>query len=237
MSYSVLATMIPRPIGEGLPPTGLDLPEAGRPPHLWLARADEYHVGPAVLALLSPEEARRRAQFVRETDRHRFTVAHVVLRQLVGAYLGQDPAEVAIVRRPCPRCGQPDGRPTLHGSNLHFSLSHSDDLSLYAFARSPVGVDIEAMPARETSDELHSSLHPLEQVELAVLPEAERTDAFLRCWTRKEACLKGMGTGLAHGIKLPYVGSWSLPRPVEGWLVSDVGVEGGYRAAVAESLL
>ncbi|MFI5757212.1 4'-phosphopantetheinyl transferase family protein [Streptomyces sp. NPDC051569] len=209
----------------------------GGPPQLWLVQAGEYPLDPAAVALLSPDEVRRRGRFAHETDRHCYSVAHVVLHQLAGAYLRQDPAEVSIVRQPCKRCGRPDGRPALHRPDLHFSLSHSEDLVLYAFARTPVGVDVEAMPARGTVDELWATLHPVERAELAALLPAERDDAFLRCWTRKEACLKGMGAGLTHGIEQPYVGSSKAPEAVDRWSLSDVEVPAEYRAAVAVSTL
>ncbi|MEU7114572.1 4'-phosphopantetheinyl transferase superfamily protein [Streptomyces sp. NPDC046182] len=233
MTHPVRALLTPRPVREGTPPGTLDLPKEGGPPQLWLARADACRVDSAAEALLAPDEALRRSRFAHESDRHRYTVAHVVLRRLVGAYLRQDPAEVTLTRLPCARCGRPGGRPALHRPDLHFSLSHSDDLALYAFARTPVGVDVEASPPDGTADELMSTLHPRERAGLAALPPAERSDAFLRCWTRKEACLKGEGAGVAHGIEFPFVGTAELPEPVPGWQVTDVLVTAGYRAAVA----
>ncbi|MFF5565544.1 4'-phosphopantetheinyl transferase family protein [Streptomyces sp. NPDC012829] len=233
MTYPARALLTPRPVEEGLPPGVLDLPEEGGPPQLWLARADSCRVDAAAERLLAPDEALRRSRFVHESDRHRYTVAHVVLCRLVGAYLRQDPARVTLTRLPCARCGRPGGRPSLHRPDLHFSLSHSDDLVLYAFARTPVGVDVEARPPEGTADGLMGTLHPRERTGLAALPPAERTDAFLRCWTRKEACLKGEGAGLTHGTDFPFVGTAETPEPVSGWRVTDVQVAAGYRAAVA----
>jgi 4'-phosphopantetheinyl transferase len=76
------------------------------------------------------ERARARA-FVREADRDRYRVAHVVLRRLLGAYLAKDPAAVEFVREPCPRCGARTARPAVAGSPLHFSLWHSGDFALW----------------------------------------------------------------------------------------------------------
>ncbi|MEW2283272.1 4'-phosphopantetheinyl transferase superfamily protein [Streptomyces sp. NPDC047841] len=232
----VPAPLVPRPVGQGLPDAGLEPPEAGGPPQLWLVRADAYAVGPDAARLLAGDRAARRSRFAPATDRHRHTVAHVVLRRLLGAYLGQDPAEVALVRLPCERCGRPGGRPAPRGADLHFSLSHSGELALYAFARAPVGVDVEAAPPAGTAGELAAMLHPRERAELAALPPAERGEAFLRCWTRKEACLKGLGAGLTHGIEEPYVGGGEVPGAVAGWRLADVRIPAGYRAAVAVSV-
>ncbi|GAA2504699.1 4'-phosphopantetheinyl transferase superfamily protein [Actinocorallia cavernae] len=228
---------VPRPVPDRPLPEALDLPEPGAAPHLWLVRTDGYAPGAAGVALLSPAEARRRAAFGGDIERHRYTVAHVVLRRLLGGYLRQAPAKVPISPLPCASCGAPGGRPGLPGSTLHFSLSHCADLALFAFARGPVGVDVEALPERGTVDGVLARLHPEERAELAALPPGGRERAFVRCWTRKEAYLKGTGAGLAHGLGQPYTGSRGIPASVPGWRLADVEVDPGYGAAVADSVL
>lgn len=48
-------------------------------------------------------------------------------------------------RDPCTGCGAPHGRPVLPGNPLAFSLSYGAGRVLIALARTPVGVDIEAL--------------------------------------------------------------------------------------------
>ncbi|MET9427114.1 4'-phosphopantetheinyl transferase superfamily protein [Streptomyces sp. NPDC003036] len=81
---------------------------------------------------------------------------------------------------------------------------------------------------------VRSALQPAEARELAALPEAERPAAFARAWVRKEAYLKGIGTGLGRSPSLDYVGTG--PDPADGppgWRVSDVVVPEDFTAAVA----
>ncbi|MET7653533.1 4'-phosphopantetheinyl transferase superfamily protein, partial [Streptomyces sp. NPDC005486] len=156
--------------------------------------------------------------------------------EVLGGYLHRDPSEVVIVREPCPVCGGPTGRPAVAGPGLHFSLSRSGPVALYALARAPVGVDIETAGSAGASTDVARLLHPRERAELDALTPGERGEAFLRCWTRKEARLKGVGAGLSHGIDGTYVGTGPVPSrqpPASGWTLLDVRAAENFYAAVA----
>ncbi|MFF7729528.1 4'-phosphopantetheinyl transferase family protein [Streptomyces sp. NPDC008001] len=236
----------PRVLGED------PLPGAWTPggPHVWLMRLDGLwpdgfaHGGPrpgSPLAgplrdharILDAGERERAAAFVRDQHRERYIASHVGLRLLLGAYLGTDPAAVVLVREPCPGCGGPHGRPAAAGAPLHFNLSHAGDVALFAFADTPVGADVEQVQPAEVVDEVARVLHRTETAELAALPAAQRPDAFARCWTRKEAYLKGTGTGLSENPSVTYVGTGPEPASPAGWTLSDVPAVPGYAAAVA----
>ncbi|MCF3102570.1 4'-phosphopantetheinyl transferase superfamily protein [Streptomyces roseoverticillatus] len=183
--------------------------------------------------ILDPAERSRAAAFVRDLHRDRYIASHVGLRLLLGAYLGTDPAAVVLVREPCPGCGGPHGRPAAAGAPLHFNLSHAGDLALFAFADTPVGVDVEQLQPADVVEDVARVLHPDETAELAALPAQQRPEAFARCWTRKEAYLKGTGTGLSENPSVTYVGSGPAPASPAGWTLSDVEAVPGYAAAVA----
>ncbi|WKX73245.1 4'-phosphopantetheinyl transferase superfamily protein [Streptomyces sp. XD-27] len=208
-------------------------------PQTWLLSVSEYAAGPdGALAdtILDAEERDRAAAFVRDEDRQRYRAAHAGLRRLLGAYLGLDPAAVPFMREPCPGCGAPHGRPAVTGTPLHFNMSHAGDLVLFAFADAPVGADVERIQPVSVVDQVAASLHPRERAELAGLPDADRPAAFARCWTRKEAYLKGLGTGLSRDPAIDYVGSGPHPVPVGSWTLADLpvgDVRPGYAAARA----
>ncbi|MFI6944074.1 4'-phosphopantetheinyl transferase family protein [Streptomyces sp. NPDC050418] len=184
--------------------------------------------------VLDAEERRRAAGFRRAEDRETYEAAHTALRVLTGAYLGEDPAAVRFVREPCPGCGGPHGRPALAHGPLHFSLSHTRGLALLAFALAPVGIDVELLPDEALVTDAAAALHPDEQRELRQLPAPGRPLAFARCWTRKEAYLKGTGEGIADGgLARTLMGTGPRPLPVEGWTVMDLAARTGCAAALA----
>lgn len=228
------ATHRPVELGGGVeevPPVPVD----GRP-SLWVVRSGRFRTVAARLAadVLDADERKRAAAFRRDEDRDTYLAGHVGLRMLLGAYLQLPPAEVPLERDPCFSCRQLHGRPVVRDNPLHFSLSHTGGLCLLAFAATPVGVDIEAVPALSVAEEVGAALHPREAAELSAFDAVDRPAAFARTWARKEAYLKGLGTGLGRSPSLDYLGA--APDAVTGppgWVVGDVAVDDGYAAAVA----
>ncbi|MFI1281019.1 4'-phosphopantetheinyl transferase family protein [Streptomyces sp. NPDC020858] len=205
-------------------------------PALWLVRAQAFKTVVARLAdsVLDGAEKERAAAFRAAGDRDTYLAGHVGLRLLLGAYLGIRPEGVLFQRQPCPSCGEPHGRPVVDGNPVHFSLSHSGGLCLLAFAHTPVGVDVEAVPALEVAQEIGEGLHPREASELKGLRAVDQPAAFTRVWARKEAYLKGLGVGLGRSMSLDYLGTAvDAVAQVPGWTIGDVAVDDGYAAAVA----
>ncbi|WP_307787400.1 4'-phosphopantetheinyl transferase family protein [Streptomyces musisoli] len=220
-----------------LPWVARELPPPGSL-DLWLLRVSDVATGILDEAVLDATERRRAAALMHAADRTRFTAAHVALRRLLGSYLRLRPEEIHFGRDTCPCCGGPHGRPTVLGTgrdDLFFSLSHRGDLALVGTAAAPIGVDVDLVSDQTASAELASMLHVAEQEELAALEPALRPRALARLWTRKEAYLKGLGSGLGRDPSLDYVGSGAPggPYPPSGWTLLDVPVDRGYAAAVA----
>ncbi|MCB5163546.1 4'-phosphopantetheinyl transferase superfamily protein [Streptomyces bambusae] len=235
LAPALLAPAPPAVVYVAPPPAS---PPAYGSPQVWLVDTATHRVTAARHApyVLDRQELLRAAEFLHDADRDAYLCAHVGLRRLLGGYLGLPPRGVTVSRAPCPGCGEPHGRPVLPGDSLHFSLSHCEGLSLLAFATTPVGVDVEAVPPLHTVAETADVLHPREAAELAALPPAERALAFTRVWTRKEAYLKGLGVGLSEDPAADYVGSGPVPAPLPGWSLTDVAVPPGHCAAVALNL-
>lgn len=153
---------------------------------------------PDAVATLSEQERSRAARFMRDTDRNRWLHSHAAIRQILGEALGVDPAAIEFGAGEAgkPFVASPDG------SGLDFNLSDSGDLTLLALSRvGPVGVDVERVkPLTDMAAIAESHFAPEERVALFALPEAERLDGFYRLWTRKEAYIKALGTGLGHAL-------------------------------------
>lgn len=193
-----------------------------------VAEAADKHRG-----ILSCGEQERLARFTQAQDAASYLVAHVYLRLALGEALGTDPAGLTFGRSPCPDCGSTSGRPMVASSNgLEFSLSHTVGAVAVALSSSRVGVDIQAVGGGGHVGVLNA-LHPHEARFLRSLEADRREAALVRCWTRKEAVLKGLGSGVAHGVRTPLVGASESPGVVRGWCVYDVPVAPDWAAAVA----
>lgn len=195
---------------------------------LWLVRTGEPP-GAAELAGLDATERRRAAAFRRPAQAALYVAAHAALRHLLGERLGVLPQDVPLRR-------EAGGRPVVAGqSAVHFSLSHSGDLALVGLAGRPVGVDVQRVPGVTTAELCGRRLHPAERTELRARPPADRAECFARIWARKEAYLKGLGTGLRRALDADYLGDGGPGKPLgpAGWVVLDVPCAPGHAAAVA----
>jgi len=169
----------------------------------------------AVAGLLDSGEIRQLEKQRRQEDRERFLVGRGVLRLVLGAWLGLDPASFTF------RIG-PYGKPELAGVGLRFNVSHSGDLILMGFHPSrDVGVDVEQLrPVPEWEGIARRCLPQGDWEAIRALPEGQRGDAFLAAWCRLEARLKARGLGL-FGLEAsvgpdPEVWPLALPRGYVG---------------------
>lgn len=200
---------------------------------VWVLSVSGVRADRVDLSVLDDRERQRAAKFVRDVDRHSYLAAHIALRYVLGRQLEVPPGEVRFLRQACPNCSAPHGRPALAGAGqpVEFSLSHGGDLVLVGIAATPVGVDVEEVPAVQVAADLSARLHPDEQREITAAARAEL--AFATVWTRKEAYLKGIGTGLSRGLGTDYVGAAGLAPLPDGWSLLDVPVPDGYAGAAA----
>ncbi|WP_173019478.1 4'-phosphopantetheinyl transferase family protein [Streptomyces alkaliphilus] len=218
---------------------------AGTSVRIWQGRLAEAPADED-LRLLSGEESARYRSFHSPLPAARYAGAHAALRRALGSVLGTGPAAIGFGRALCPLCGAPrHGRPviTFPLTRLHFSLSHSGADWLCAVAEGvAVGADVEGLRPQAPPELYEAVLSASELTYLARRPPQTRPVEFARCWTRKEAVMKGSGTGLAadprrvevhpdHGTALVrHRDAGSAPAT---WAVPDLPAGPGHRAAVA----
>ncbi|MGW1515006.1 4'-phosphopantetheinyl transferase family protein [Streptomyces sp. NPDC002394] len=196
---------------------------------IWALRVpDGISASSLDLSVLDQEERRRMASFTHGCDRTVYAFAHVALRTVLSGLTGAPPDALRFTRAPCPCCGEPHGRPVLASAPLEFSLSHSRDLVLIGVAPVPIGVDAEPVPEPEAVEQIAQLLHPSEYEEVEAAAPEDRPAVFARLWARKEAYLKGLGTGLGRDLAADDVRG-DLP----GWRLTDLPLAAGHAAAVA----
>jgi len=193
-------------------------PDEGEVHVWWLSLVPEPRGVEREAEPLSPEERGRAARFRFARDRDRFVLGRSFLRTLLGTYTGEDPGRVRLEATEA-------GKPFLAGgAGVHFNLSHCEDFGVLAVANRPVGVDLERV--REVADAEAIAVRMFGDGEVEALrgySAAERSAAFLRCWTRKEAFVKGKGVGLLTPLRSFEV---SLDRTAGPMLLSCEAADG-----------
>ncbi len=212
--------------------------------HLW--RIDQRDVTLPRLqemqGILSEAEREKAARFRFEPSRKTAVISRASLRLLLNRYLPVPPQSLQFVTNA-------HGKPSLSPSNtLHFNVAHSGDFVMIAVARTAVGLDIEQEnPNRDLGMIAQRYFSAWETAVFQQLPIAEQKAAFYRCWTGKEAYLKGIGTGLTTaldsfdveyraGKELRLLQTRHRPADVDEWQLYDVKTAVGCTAALAVNL-
>ena len=193
-------------------------------------------------ALLADDERARVARLIIPAKRMQAIRARAELRRVLARYVGCEPSQL--------RFGYGDqGKPYLEASAAVpvFNLSHSHTVGLLGVVAGlpqlQLGVDIEhARDGREIAAIARSFFAADEVERFEALAASEQRGAFYRAWTRKEAYLKAIGTGLSFpssGFSITF-GAGVTPRVVhtsragdraERWQLADLAAPEGYAAA------
>lgn len=195
----------------------------------------------ALRRLLDPVELARADRFLRRKHGRRFVVARSALREVLGRELGVGPQEIAFEYG---EHGKPELDPARHRGDLQFNLSHSHELALVAVTRGArIGVDVEHRRRIERAMKIAERFFSeAEKAALGGLPEAAHHEAFLLCWTCKEAYIKAIGEGLSRPLRsfdVGFIGSPALlkveghPAEPASWQMRHVDAGPEYMATVA----
>lgn len=165
--------------------------------HIWRASLNLPEAQLLMLGeTLSRDELRRGDKYYFKQDRQHFIAARGILRNILSRYLQVNPVEIEFSYTPH---GKPLLSHLIDDKGLSFNLSHANDLVLCALALNrKTGVDLEYIRQdfewRDIAERFFSSE---EKSELQLISENIRCKKFYTYWTRKEAFLKSIGTGLA----------------------------------------
>ncbi|MEI7613064.1 MAG: 4'-phosphopantetheinyl transferase superfamily protein [Betaproteobacteria bacterium] len=137
---------------------------------------------------LSIEEITRANAMAHTGSKNRFLLQHHLLRNFLSHWLTVQPSDLGFVQNHY-------GKPALADSDLHFSISRSGQSLAFYFGPVAGGIDIEELRSSQPFQAIiESHFHPNEQA-------AARSDkGFFTLWTRKEALLKAVGTGLTDTL-------------------------------------
>lgn len=192
--------------------------------------------------LLSGEESTRAKRLLNPVVRSRFIAGRGALRQLLCQYLGKEPESLGFAEG---EQGKPYLSHAAENDRLRFNLTHKQGRAAIAVSGGlEVGLDLEELrdgvPYLKMAERFFVDD---ETEELVNLPPEQQLAAFYRCWTRKEAYLKGLGTGLsrpANSFRVsllpdepPALNDFQNPAFNHRWTLHDILVPEGYCAALA----
>ena len=124
----------------------------------------------------------------------------ISLAKAYGQSMGMDLGDTggALAGWPGPLERDAKGKPffSMVYPDLHFSLSHSGAYGACAFARQPVGLDMQIHTNCDGAKIAKRFFHPEEQAYLAQQGQA----AFFAVWVAKESYVKYTGEGISGGF-------------------------------------
>jgi 4'-phosphopantetheinyl transferase len=163
---------------------------------VWVASLEVSDGRYSELARSLSHEEQGRAEGMPPILARRFIVARGILRTLLSGFTGTAAGKLRF------NYGT-SGKPSLADHDIHFNISHSAELGLFAFAPDrPVGVDLEnERPVRRLLDVAQRFMSEDEIRSLAATPPEERDAAFLKSWVVREARLKAEGKGVWSGAE------------------------------------
>ena len=182
--------------------------------HLWSA---DLHLTQADETLLDATE-RRRSLKMAPQRREEFTIGRTLLRRVLARYLDLQPETIDISI-------DSNGKPSLAPpqQQLHFSLAHSRNQLMIAFARSPVGLDLETpRPVKNCLKIAERLFQPEEIRQLESIVEDLQKQLFFQLWTAYEAAQKMHGEGLfGKRTSVSYSGKFILDDGTIGAVCID----------------
>ena len=182
---------------------------APAPFQLWMLTLDSWPA-PASIEHLSAAERERAQRYRFEHLRRRYLASHVALRESLADFCGEAEAEQQFVEGPF-------GKPSLVSERCAFNMSHSHDVAVIAVApQGDIGVDVEVLrPVNDALQIAERNFTPAEHRALLASAPAERVLVFMRIWTRKEACLKAVGSGFSIAPDCFEAGAETAPRQLD----------------------
>ncbi|SOZ39845.1 4'-phosphopantetheinyl transferase family protein [Cupriavidus neocaledonicus] len=213
---------------------------------------DDMQVNPACTRLahtLAPDERARALAYRHARHCNGYIARRGLLRWLIGGYLDCRPEALRFTVSAF-------GKPVLQWpqARLAFSVSHTDGLALLAFARDcHLGVDVERRAGGPGVADVANvpgfgrGIFSAQEAQVLARARPASSEAMLSIWTRKEALLKALGTGLSADPTAftteddwqRGAGHWRASRdgtPMSGWTCLDLDAGAGFRAALAVSL-
>ena len=164
-----------------------------------------------------------------EADRNRFFTGRHSVRLLLSKYLCANSVDIRII-------AEKGEKPFIKNpeTSVRFNISHSGQWVVIALSNEELGIDIEKIDM--SFDYINLLEEHFTQAEQEFIADAEiPAAAFYYLWTRKEALIKAIGTGLQDSLKeVSALDEVVFPHMSEKkWKIKSFSLRSDYPVALA----
>lgn len=139
---------------------------------------------------LSDKEQERRSRFLTPDDFKTYGISHGILRLILSFYTNSDPDKLSYYYGI-------NNKPGIPKDPVFFNLTHTKNAFAIAVTRNHyIGIDLEEINSGIEIKAIASNYFGLKERDYIFHSEKEAFERFFLIWTRKEALLKALGTGI-----------------------------------------
>lgn len=144
---------------------------------------------------ITNDEKLRADKFHFKEDRETWLFCHVLLRFVLAEKLTVDPSEIKIII-------DKNNKPWLAENRLFFNISHTREAFTFIISeRGGIGVDMEKIDRNIDFRSIIETFFSVGEINFILEDPDKSRDRFFLLWTRKEALLKAIGTGLVDNLQ------------------------------------
>ena len=168
---------------------------SGRVELFFALSSDLGNFYPDFRQLSSEKELARAGKFLSDSERETYLACHAMLRLILSERIGVNPEEVSYAAGVY-------NKPGLQGDSLFFNISHTKKAFAIAVSSTgALGLDIEDIDRKVDIDSVTGSYFSDKELEFTMESDSGTEERFFMLWTRKEALLKAMGTGIIDDLR------------------------------------
>ncbi|NEQ43482.1 MAG: 4'-phosphopantetheinyl transferase superfamily protein [Leptolyngbya sp. SIOISBB] len=167
--------------------------------HIWLTFSEDCHAAEMhseYVNWLDSQEENRYRTFKFQRHRFDFLCAHALSRSCLASYCQVHPTDIKFSHN---QYGRPELQHPKCSPIIHFSLSHTNGIAVFAAAHlENIGIDIENTQRQLDYLQIANTSFSVSEIqEIESLSDQVLKDRFFQYWTLKEAYTKALGMGLS----------------------------------------
>lgn len=157
---------------------------------------DYLHDLEKLYSFLSIQERSKSNSLITPALRNNYIITRAVLRSILSNFLKIKQQEIRFLTNPY-------GKPSVKGRDINFNISHSMNSAYYAISVDfEVGIDVEFFDTKRNILGIAKGVFSANEFcHFINLSRDKQQEFFFEAWTKKEAMIKALGSGLSYPIK------------------------------------